>query len=284
MPIPYPSLSLDSSPPLSFGKELIAPLILLDDEAPLVLLESGTEEETLLIVNDAAGEEISWTQKTITAAVSHSVLGHEGETTSFFTSTDAHLLVSSKGYYEDTVLSMAAAERYPRMVNLFLDLSAQINSRNDEGRTPLMEAALQGRAGKVMILLARGADQEMKDREGYEAIEFTARSEQDTEERHCRAGGIYREDTFNAYKQRKAIQRMLGRQNLTSTASFNLSKSRTPSYDYHYFHRSSITSEVVLSVPVARFPLPRLTKTIARLECGRPFSSVDECLETGYSQ
>ena len=101
----------------------------------------------------------------------------------FYTSTDAHLLVPSKGYYEDTVLSMAAAERYQRIVNLFLDLSARINSRSDEGRTPLMDAALQGRAGKVMIFLARGADQEMKDREGYEAIEFTARSEQDTEEK-----------------------------------------------------------------------------------------------------
>lgn len=30
-----------------------------DDEAPSTLLESGTEEETLSIVNDATGEEIS---------------------------------------------------------------------------------------------------------------------------------------------------------------------------------------------------------------------------------
>ncbi len=32
-----------------------------DDEAPSTLLESGIEEETLSIVNDATGEEISWT-------------------------------------------------------------------------------------------------------------------------------------------------------------------------------------------------------------------------------
>ena len=224
-----------------------------DDEAPSTLLESGTEEETLSIANDATGEEISWTQKTITAAVSHSVLGHEGEVRQvLYTSTDAHLLVSGKGYYGDTVLSMVAAERYPRMVTLFLDHGARINSRNDQGRTPLMEAALWGRAGNVMILLARGADQEMKDRKGCKAIDFTTLSEENTEERHSRAGGVYIEDTFDADKQRKAIRRMLDSQNLTSTAPFDLSKPRTPSYDYHSFHRSSITSEVVLSAPVAR--------------------------------
>ena len=119
---------------------------------------------------------ISWSQKTITTAVSHSVLGHEGEVRQvLYTSTDAHLLVSGKGYYEDTIFSMVAAERYPRIVTLFLDHGARIKSRNGQGRTPLMEAAVWGRAGNVMILLARGADQEMKDRKGCKAIDFTTR-------------------------------------------------------------------------------------------------------------
>lgn len=181
-----------------------------DDEAPSTLLESGTEEETLSIVNDATGEEISWTQKTITAAVSHSVLGHEGEVRQvLYTSTDARLLVSDKGYHGDTVLSIVVAERYPRMVTLFLDHGARI-----------------------------------------------------------RAGGVYIEDTFDADKQRKAIRRMLDSQNLTSTAPFDLSKPRTPSYDFYSFHRSSITSEVVLSAPVAGFPVPRLRKRSHDLSVG----------------
>ena len=172
-----------------------------DDEAPSILLESGTEDETLSIVNDATGEEISWTQKTITAVVSHSVLGHEEEVRQiFYTSTDAHLLVSGKGYYGDTVLFMMAAERYPRMVILFLDHGARINSRNDQGRNPLMEAALWGRAGNVVMLLARGAGQEMKDRKGCKAIDFTTRSEENTEERRSRADGVYIEDTSDAEK------------------------------------------------------------------------------------
>lgn len=84
---------------------------------------------------------------------------------------------------------MVAAERYPRMVTLFLNHGARINSRNDQGRTSLMEAALWGRAGNVMILLARGADQEMKDRKGCKAIDCITRSEENTGERHSRAGG-----------------------------------------------------------------------------------------------
>lgn len=137
------------------------------DEAHSTLLESGTGEETLSIANDAISEEIPWTQKTITAAVSHSALGYEEEVRQvLYIITDAHLLVSDKGYYGDTILSMVATKRYPRMVTLFLDHSARINSRYDQGRTPLMEAALWGRTGNVMILLARGADQEINDRKG----------------------------------------------------------------------------------------------------------------------
>ena len=36
-----------------------------------------------------------------------------------------------------------------------------------------------------------------------------------------------------------------------------------------------MTSEVVLWAPVTRFPVPRLTKSIAQLERARPFPSVD---------
>lgn len=62
--------------------------------------------------------------------MSYSVLGHEGEVRQFlYRSTDAYLLVSGKGYYGDTVLSKVAAERYLRMVPLFLDHGARINSR-----------------------------------------------------------------------------------------------------------------------------------------------------------
>ena len=64
--------------------------------------------------------------------MSHSVIGHEGEVRQVLhTFTDAYLLVSCKGYCGDRVLPMVAAERYPRMVTLFLDHVAQIDSCND---------------------------------------------------------------------------------------------------------------------------------------------------------
>ena len=85
---------------------------------------------------------------------------------------------------------MVAAERYPWMVTLFLDHGARINNRNDQGRNPLMEAVFWGRAENIMILLAGGADQKMKDRKGCKAIDFTTQSEENTEGRHSRADGV----------------------------------------------------------------------------------------------
>ena len=206
----------------------------------------------------------------------HNVLDHEGKVRQvFYTSTDAHLLVFGKGYHGHTVLSKVAAEMYPRIVILFLNHGARIRRRNDQGRTPPMGAALWGGAGSVLILLAKSADQKMKDQRGCKTIDFTTRSEEHTEKDVVALVGSNIEDTFDADRQRKAIRRTLDSQNLTSTAPFDLSKPRTPSYDYHSFHRSSITSKVVLSEPVTGFPVPLLTKMIARLERGRPFSSVD---------
>ena len=161
------------------------------------------------------------------------------------------------------------------MVNFFLDHGARINSRNDQGRTPLIEAALWGRAGNSIIPLATGAGQELKDRKGCKTIDFTTRSEEHMEKRHSHVGGVYIEGTFYVDKQRKAIRGMLDSQHLTSTAPLDLSKPKTLRYDCHSFHRLSITSKAVLSAPVARFPVPRSTKTIAWLERERPLPSGD---------
>ena len=50
-----------------------------DHEAAPALLKSEKGDETLSIVNDVIGEEISWTQRTMSAVVNYGVLGHEGE-------------------------------------------------------------------------------------------------------------------------------------------------------------------------------------------------------------
>lgn len=82
------------------------------------------------------------------------------------------------------------------------------NNRNKKGQTPLMEAALWGRAENVGILLAAGADKDMKDREGRRAIDFTTQSEENKEERYVRSGGeyqFYNEDSYDADGQWSAI-------------------------------------------------------------------------------
>ena len=160
------------------------------------------------------------------------------------------------------------------MVTLFLDRGARINNRNNKGRTPLMEAALWGRFENTQILLARGADKEAKDREGRKAIDFTSQSDVNAEERHIRAGGVYKEDTFVADKERKTIARVL-RGTVISALTLDLSTPKNSSCEHHSFHNSSRTSEIVLSAPVATFPVRSLAKTIAQLVRGSPFPPVD---------
>ena len=78
--------------------------------------------------------------------MSNSVLGEDREVRRFLAiSADAEIMVMDKDDYRNTLLSMVAAERYSRIIILFLDRRAQINSRNNIERTSLMEAALWGR-------------------------------------------------------------------------------------------------------------------------------------------
>ncbi len=194
-------------------------------------------------------------------AVSNSIWGEKEEVRNFLAiSVDAEILVLGKDDYGNTVLSMVAAERHPQMVTLLPDHGARINSRNQKGRTPLMEAALWGRAEIVSILLARGADREMKDRKGRKAIDLARQIQENAEERHRRAGGVYKEDTFDADMQRKAVARMLGSQAVISTLTFDLSVPENSNYKYHSFHQSSMTSEIILSAPVATFPVSSLVE------------------------
>ena len=54
-----------------------------------------------------------------------------------------------------------------------LDLGARIYDRDARGRTPLMIAAEGGHAGIADLLLARGADPELKDKDGKRAADLT---------------------------------------------------------------------------------------------------------------
>lgn len=61
---------------------------------------------------------------------------------------------------------MAAAEDCPDMVFLLQESESEVNSCNNRRRTPLMEAAIWGRAENIKILLRYDADKALKDRQG----------------------------------------------------------------------------------------------------------------------
>jgi len=57
-------------------------------------------------------------------------------------------------------------------VTRLLDGGQNINSRDENGWTPLIAAANQGQTEIVQLLLARGADASLKDYEGYTALRY----------------------------------------------------------------------------------------------------------------
>ena len=59
-------------------------------------------------------------------------------------------------------LHYAATGNEPKIVALLLDRGAPINARSPNGSTPLMMAARYGAEGSVDLLLARGADKQLR--------------------------------------------------------------------------------------------------------------------------
>jgi ankyrin repeat protein len=60
-----------------------------------------------------------------------------------------------------------------KVVQLLLDAGARIDDRDARGRTALMIAAEGGHAGIANLLLARGADSSLKDKDGKRAVDLT---------------------------------------------------------------------------------------------------------------
>jgi uncharacterized protein len=87
-------------------------------------------------------------------------------------------------YRNDLTLLMWASgpdEKAPeaqaiKVVSYLLDAGAQIDDRDDRGRTALMIAAEGGRAEIANLLLARGADPSLKDKAGKRAADLTVLS------------------------------------------------------------------------------------------------------------
>lgn len=71
-----------------------------------------------------------------------------------------------------SALHYAATGPQPRVSALLLDRGAAIDSRAPNGNTPLMMAALYGKEETVKLLLARGADRNLKNRQDRTAADL----------------------------------------------------------------------------------------------------------------
>jgi quinoprotein dehydrogenase-associated probable ABC transporter substrate-binding protein len=66
-----------------------------------------------------------------------------------------------------TPLTNAARQRHPEMVELLIGLGANVNQANNDGMTPLVAAVMRDHVPTIKVLLAKGADLEKPNAEGY---------------------------------------------------------------------------------------------------------------------
>ena len=101
----------------------------------------------------------------------------------------------------DNCISLAAVEGALSVLQLLEGKGANIHSINAQGRTPLMEAALWGRANIVDLSLSKGADPRVKDKEGKTALKLAEENRGNAKERE-RRGCLYKEPSKAAQLRR----------------------------------------------------------------------------------
>lgn len=86
--------------------------------------------------------------------------------------------VEAHNEHGHTLLMAAAIYRWPKLVRLLLDHSANLNSRDKKGQTPLHHAAVHS-VDSVKLLLAAGADATARDHDGKSVLgEWSYRADQ----------------------------------------------------------------------------------------------------------
>ncbi|KAF2689749.1 hypothetical protein K458DRAFT_330439 [Lentithecium fluviatile CBS 122367] len=80
----------------------------------------------------------------------------------------------SQGTGISTAISFAAASGWDNVAQYLLDLGADSETRDNNGRTPLMVAAMYGHAATVLYLGGRGANLESRDKDGRTALALAA--------------------------------------------------------------------------------------------------------------
>jgi ankyrin repeat protein len=86
---------------------------------------------------------------------------------------DAGAAIDAKDSSGRTALMFASSGPFAETIGLLLERGAEVNVQGTlEGFTPLMTAAAEGLTDVVRILLAAGADRDIKDEDGDTALSF----------------------------------------------------------------------------------------------------------------
>ncbi|KAJ9628821.1 hypothetical protein H2203_002724 [Taxawa tesnikishii (nom. ined.)] len=222
----------------------------------------GDATETRQVEGEVDGKREMHGLKVIDDAVAACVTGDVKNVKRFVeNSKDARIFLQGVDESNNTALLLAAAEESSDMVKFLIDKRCHVNARNNEGCTPLMQAALWGRLDNVILLLEAEARPFEKDNEGHEAIGF-ARPDVINDER--RSETIYKEQTYLANLRRRRIVQLL-EQYLPTPADTNPLRTLGIDFSQYSFHKSGETSSIVLSAPLTNFPVEYLEKTIATL-------------------
>ena len=81
---------------------------------------------------------------------------------------DLTVLMWAAGYSDE-----AGTQDMEKVIKLLLDRGARIDDQDNRGRTPLMIAAELNHTVAVDLLLARGADKSLRDKQGKSAADLT---------------------------------------------------------------------------------------------------------------
>lgn len=83
--------------------------------------------------------------------------------------------VNSRDEQGRTVLMEAVFGGDPYVVNLLIDRGADLNATDNDGWTALMEASSKGRYNIVKELISKGADPTAKNKDGWTALKSVAK-------------------------------------------------------------------------------------------------------------
>ena len=142
-----------------------------NDATPLVFAAGNATPEVLQLLH-AAGADVNAVSKQGVSALMYAAIRGRPETTEWLLKHGAD--VRQQSALKQTALSLAAggpsekadapnAKNYPVVAKLLLDAGAEVDSRDRDGWTPLYAAAACGESEIVKVLIAGGADVNVRD-------------------------------------------------------------------------------------------------------------------------